>query len=65
MSGYAQIYFGSGYTFDDYINDIVSNSKFKPGIEKFYSSDRILTLSTCYGEEPGRLAVHGVLISVE
>lgn len=63
-SDYSQIYFNSGASFVDFLEERQQMSFFSKNFT-FYSSDRLLTLSTCLNTSAsGRLAVHALLTGV-
>lgn len=63
-SGYARMYFDSDEHFLSFVNDLQRKSLVSSNME-FYSTDRIITLSTCLNTSASaRMAVHAVLVGV-
>lgn len=67
-AGYCQMKFENDSQFLSFLYGVRRESMwYNDDIERFDSSDRIITLSTCYGFSTpnGRTAVHGVLTGIE
>lgn len=64
--GYGKMDFYDDTEYTDFLYDAQSNSIWKKHMS-FYGSDRIITLSTCYGVTGTgeRMAIHGVLVKIQ